>query len=69
MFREIVLAILMMADGGQLQAAMESRAACETFTRHIAPYVESANCLTFLSHLPTGAWLPIPDSVYYPPSD
>lgn len=64
MFKEIILAILVMADGGQLRAAMESRAACETFTRHIAPYVESANCLTI-----TGAWWPIPDSEYFPPSD
>jgi hypothetical protein len=44
MMHESVTAILIMADGVQINLILDSIAYCVEFTRQIAPYVESANC-------------------------
>jgi hypothetical protein len=41
----IILAILIMADGAMISAPMPDVEACLKFTRAIAAYVESANCI------------------------
>ena len=41
----IILAILIMADGARIVAPMPNTESCIEFTRTIALYVESANCI------------------------
>ncbi len=57
----IFVALLVMANGQNISARMESAQACTTFTRAIALHVESADCESYAEIDMSG------DGDYFPP--
>lgn len=52
MIKATIVAVLVLANGTGFRMHMESQEACETFTRSIAQYVESADCETLTDYFP-----------------